>query len=73
MDDELTWTVDGFARIDRALAGHPGEMVHFDRPRELVTVIRQFLLDAAASRSSYSRSMIVPVPSPPPQHIAIRP
>lgn len=24
MDDELRWTVDGFARIDRALAGHPG-------------------------------------------------
>lgn len=24
MDDERRWTVDGFARIDRALAGHPG-------------------------------------------------
>jgi pimeloyl-ACP methyl ester carboxylesterase len=24
MDEELRWTVDGFARIDRALAGHPG-------------------------------------------------
>src|SRR5215475_14593133 len=24
MDEEVRWTVDGFARIDRALAGHPG-------------------------------------------------
>ncbi len=24
MDEELRWTIDGFARIDRALAGHPG-------------------------------------------------
>ena len=24
MNEELQWTVDGFARIDRALAGHPG-------------------------------------------------
>ncbi len=24
MDEELRWTIDGFARIDRAQAGHPG-------------------------------------------------
>src|SRR5262249_54590059 len=24
MDEEVRWTVDGFGRIDRALAGHPG-------------------------------------------------
>jgi pimeloyl-ACP methyl ester carboxylesterase len=24
MDEEVRWTIDGFARIDRALAGHPG-------------------------------------------------
>src|SRR5437773_1245846 len=24
MNAEWTWTVDGFARIDRAIAGHPG-------------------------------------------------
>src|SRR5262245_16062989 len=24
MEEELRWTIDGFARIDRALAGHPG-------------------------------------------------
>jgi pimeloyl-ACP methyl ester carboxylesterase len=24
MDEELRWTVDGFARIDRSFAGHPG-------------------------------------------------
>jgi pimeloyl-ACP methyl ester carboxylesterase len=24
MDEEVRWTVDGFARIDRAMAGHPG-------------------------------------------------
>src|SRR5262249_49000889 len=24
MDEEIRWTIDGFARIDRALAGHPG-------------------------------------------------
>ena len=24
MEEEVRWTIDGFARIDRALAGHPG-------------------------------------------------
>jgi pimeloyl-ACP methyl ester carboxylesterase len=24
MEEEVAWTIDGFARIDRALAGHPG-------------------------------------------------
>ncbi len=24
LDEEVRWTIDGFARIDRALAGHPG-------------------------------------------------